>query len=389
MRVLTVGNLYPPHGRGGYEAVWRSFAAHLRARGDTVRVLCSNARLPDAEAGAEEDPDVHRDLRWYWRNGDWLSPGPLAALRIERHNARLLRHHLADFEPDAVMWWSMGGMSLSLIDRARRAGFPAVGVVHDGWLLYGPQRDMWARRVRRRPDLAAAGVWTFNSEATLERARAEGWRLGDPVVIHPGIDPARFPPAEQRPWSWRLGYVGRVDPQKGVGTLIEALAQLPADASADIAGPVDDDELARLRDLAARNGVGGQVRFSGALPAAEIAGAYAAADAVVFPVTWPEPFGLVPLEAMSVGRPVVATGTGGSAEYLRDGVNSLLFAPGDPTALADALRRLADDAELRERLRAEGRQTASRFTEEAFNVRLGEVLRGIAKPAGAILRARG
>jgi glycosyltransferase involved in cell wall biosynthesis len=386
MRVLTVGNLYPPHGRGGYEAVWRSFAAHLRARGDSVRVLCSDARLGDA--GAEEDPDVHRDLRWYWREGAWLSPGPLAALATERHNARVLRRHLADFSPAAVMWWSMGGMSLSLIDRARRAGIPAVGVVHDGWLAYGPERDAWARRTRRRPDLAGAGVWTFNSAATLERARADGWRLGDPIVIHPGIDPARFAPAGQRPWSWRLAYVGRVDPQKGVETLIEALAQLPPEASARIAGPVDEQELERLRGVAARHGVAERVQFTGPLPAEEIPRAYADADAVAFPVTWLEPFGLVPLEAMATGRPVVATGTGGSAEYLRDGANSLLFAPGDAGALAAALRRLAGDAELRERLRSEGLRTAAHFTEEAFNSRLEDVLRDAVAPVGGILRAR-
>ena len=63
------------------------------------------------------------------------------------------------------------------------------------------------------------------------------------------------------------------------------------------------------------------VRFLGAKPRAELRDVYAAADVVVFPVQWNEPWGLVPLEAMSVGRPVVASGTGGSAEYLRDGEN--------------------------------------------------------------------
>ena len=96
--------------------------------------------------------------------------------------------------------------------------------------------------------------------------------------------------------------------------------------------------------------------------------AYAAADATLFPVIWEEPWGLVPLESMAVGRPVVATGTGGSGEYLRDGENCLIFSPkDDPSALAAAVRRLAGDAGLRERLRRGGFETAERFTERAFD----------------------
>jgi glycosyltransferase involved in cell wall biosynthesis len=222
----------------------------------------------------------------------------------------------------------------------------------------------------------------------LERVRAEGWELPGAVVIHPGIESERFSPADARPWSWRLAYVGRVDPQKGVATLIAALAELPPEATAVVSGPGDDAELARLRERAAQLGVAGRVRFAGALDADEIPRAYADADAVVFPVTWPEPFGLVPLEAMATGRPVVATGTGGSAEYLRDGENAMLFPPGDAGALAAALRRLADDASLRDRLRAEGLRTAANFTAEAFNRRLEEVLRGAVTTPNAILRAR-
>jgi glycosyltransferase involved in cell wall biosynthesis len=70
---------------------------------------------------------------------------------------------------------------------------------------------------------------------------------------------------------------------------------------------------------------------------------------------------------MARARPVVATGTGGSAEYLRDGENCLLFAPGDSAGLADAVRRLERDGALRARLDAGGRATAAGHTEERFN----------------------
>jgi glycosyltransferase involved in cell wall biosynthesis len=87
----------------------------------------------------------------------------------------------------------------------------------------------------------------------------------------------------------------------------------------------------------------------------------------VFPVRWNEPWGLVPIEAMAMGRPVVATGRGGSGEYLRDGDNCLLFEADDPRALAAALRNLADDPDLRRRLRDGGLRTAPRYTEALYN----------------------
>ena len=79
----------------------------------------------------------------------------------------------------------------------------------------------------------------------------------------------------------------------------------------------------------------------------------------IFPSEWEEPFGLVPLEAMACDTPVVATGVGGSADFLFDGGNCLLFPPADDVALAAAVRRLADDPAQRRDLVTSGRRTAA------------------------------
>jgi glycosyltransferase involved in cell wall biosynthesis len=145
----------------------------------------------------------------------------------------------------------------------------------------------------------------------------------------------------------------------------DALALLPDGAVLTVQGDGDPDYVRRLRDRVALS----------AAPRERLPEVYAAADAVVFPVQWNEPWGVVPLEAMTVGRPVVASGTGGSAEYLRHGENCLIYAPAEsPDALAAALHELAGDAELRARLVAGGLDTAAPFTEQSYNQAIGAAL---------------
>lgn len=382
MRVLSVGNMYPPHHLGGYELMWRSSVAHMRERGHEVRVLTTDYRSPDPDPTIDEDADVHRVLRWYWRDHDFPRLSLRERISLERHNLATLDRHVKQFAPSVVNWWAMGGMSMSLIERARRRGLPAVGVVVDAWLVYGPKVDAWQRTMRRLgrmgplvsglarvpalADLGTAAEWIFVSEMVRQSARQAGWNLERSEIAHAGIDPLRFPRAPERPWEGRLLYLGRIDPRKGIAVAVRALAELPG-ATLDIVGGGDEAHEKELRELVAALGLEARVRFS-RLDRDAVAGAYAAADAVLFPVLWEEPWGLVPLEAMAVGRPVVATGTGGSGEYLADGENCLVYrAADDPGALAAAVRRLADEAGLRERLRGGGFATADRFTEPAFN----------------------
>ncbi|HEU4979339.1 MAG TPA: glycosyltransferase [Solirubrobacteraceae bacterium] len=383
MRVLTVGNMYPPHSYGGYEAVWRAAVQHLRARGHEARVLTTDTRT---ETHEPDDPDVHRELRWHLHGGEFARLSAPARVRMARHNHAVLRRHLEDMRPDAVAWWSMGGLTMTLLEDVRRRGLPAVAFVHDDWLAYGPAVDPWLRalsgprrgraaalaealaHVPARVDFAHAADYVFVSDFT--RRRALGLGLGIPEertrVAHSGISEDYLRAAPPQPWGWRLLYVGRLDPRKGVEDAVRATALLP-EATLELIGGWDEREEQRLRALAAELGIEARVHFSGQRGRRDIAAAYERCDVTVFPVRWEEPWGLVPLEAMAVGRPVVATGRGGSAEYLRDGENCVLFAAGDPEALAAAVRRLADDEPLRARLREGGLATAPEHTERHLN----------------------
>ena len=381
MRVLAVGNMYPPHHFGGYELVWQSAMQHLERSGHQVRVLTTDLRT---DATEPDEPYVSRELRWYWRDHGFPHLSRLERARLERNNARVLGRALRDFRPDVVSWWSMGGMSLSMLERVRRDGLPAVAFVHDDWLDYGRQVDGWTRafadrsgpisslaeRVVGAPahvDLERAARYVFVSESTRRRALAAGIEPESTGIAHSGIDPSFIDPAREREWSWSLLYVGRLDERKGVDTAVVALANLPEAATLTLVGGWDEAEERRLRELAEQHGVAARVRFAGQLSRDEVRDAYAGADAVLFPVRWEEPWGLVPREAMARGRPVVATGRGGSGEYLRDGENALLFEAGDADALARAVTRLAGSADLRARLREVGLGTARLHTEDHFN----------------------
>jgi glycosyltransferase involved in cell wall biosynthesis len=278
----------------------------------------------------------------------------------------------------------MGGMSMSLVEAVRRRGTPYTGVVHEDWLVYGPGVDGWQRSfggrlrsrlgelwgVPTRLTFGQAGLWLFNSELTREKALAV-WDLADTAVITPGVDLRRFVPAEVKPWGDRLLYLGRIDPRKGIGVAIEALAELPS-ATLRVVGPGDAEHLDALRQQAAHAGVADRVTFA-EVPRDAVPGELAGADLVVFPVTWEEPWGLVPLEAMAVGTPVVASGRGGSAEYLRSGVNAITYSPAeDPSRLAEGVAKVAADSGLRQRLREGGLETAAEHSLARFDREIAE-----------------
>ncbi|MBV8387730.1 MAG: glycosyltransferase family 4 protein [Acidimicrobiia bacterium] len=383
-----ITNMYPPHHYGGYELSCQDVVERWRRRGHDVAVLTTDMRV----AGVADPPDepghgVWRDLRFYYADGDlhlpplWRRPG------LERHNQRVLASTLDRLRPDVVSLWHMGAMSFSLITSLVDRRVPLVCVVCDDWLNYGPDVDGWMRLFEggraplrpaariverltavptRLPDLAAAATSCFVSESTRRRAEEHGrWPVSGAPVIPSGVAPEDFPRPDEapgtRPWRWRLLFVGRLDERKGIDTAVEALADLSADTILDVVGKGDDAYRQRLEAIAANVGAAGRVRFSAARRS-ELSARYRAADVLVFPVRWDEPFGLTPLEAMASGTPVVATGTGGSGEFLVDGVNSLLFAPGKADGLAAAVRRLADDAHLRAALVRGGYDTAARLT---------------------------
>jgi glycosyltransferase involved in cell wall biosynthesis len=166
-----------------------------------------------------------------------------------------------------------------------------------------------------------------------------------------------------------IGIVGRIQPWKGQDVFLRAFAAAFPDggASAALIGGAlfgEDEFLRQLENLVASLGLSERVTFTGHL--ADPVPNMERLDILVHASVIPEPFGQVVVEGVALGLPVVAAGAGGPAEVITDGVDGLLYPPGDVPALASVLRKLANDAGLRRRLGAEALSTAAQYAPDVI-----------------------
>ncbi|GII94496.1 glycosyltransferase [Sinosporangium siamense] len=185
----------------------------------------------------------------------------------------------------------------------------------------------------------------------------------DRVVVVPcGVDLSSFQPRGECAWKGerpRILSLGRMVPRKGLDTLIHALRDVPEAELMIVGGEPCDEEYVRLAALTAVHGVSDRVRFVGSVPHNEVPKLLRSADVLVT-VPWYEPFGIVPVEAMACGVPVVASAVGGHLDTVAG--CGLLIPPRQPELVARALNDLLADAHLRARLGAAGvRRARARY----------------------------
>ena len=216
------------------------------------------------------------------------------------------------------------------------------------------RRQRWVRRALMR----RVGAHVAVGERAARRVEGfVGLPAGSVRTIHNGIPEGA--PAEARELAPPpvVGTLTRVDRHKGLDVLVEALRELPH-AHGVVVG--EGPELEALRELGRSRGLGERLVARGFDP--DPRGVLASFDVFVLP-SRSESFPLSILEAMLAGRPVVASDVGSVPEAVLDGETGLLVPPGDAAALADALRRLLDDPELRRRMGERGRTIVrERFT---------------------------
>ncbi|SMC66833.1 glycosyltransferase [Kibdelosporangium aridum] len=202
--------------------------------------------------------------------------------------------------------------------------------------------------------------------ATCTDERYELIRMGVPrsqiAVVPCGVDLDQFTPTgrkAKRRHKRRIVTVGRLVPRKGFETVIAALALLPQTELVIAGGPeknklADYPEAQALQAKAQQLGVGDRVQLAGQVARQKMPQLLRSADAVVC-VPWYEPFGIVPLEAMACGVPVVAAAVGGLTDTIVDGVTGIHVPARNPIALANALMPLLEDNVLNETFGMAGR----------------------------------
>jgi phosphatidyl-myo-inositol alpha-mannosyltransferase len=352
---------------GGVQVHIRGLAEALSSKGHDVAIVTPSSR-PTAE------PDVlvvGRPVRIPYG-------GKVAPICASRASWRRVREALRVFEPDVVHVHEPFSPSTAMF-AALSSPVPVAATFHafhDRSRLLEIAAPV-LRRVARRIDGPIAV-----SEA------AAGFVAdivpGDVDVIGNGVDVGRFAGRSDRPAGIPEGrimlWASRLDPQKGFRIAVRAFERLASrfdDLSFVVVGAGADAEAV---DAVPRD-VRDRIVMVGAVANRDLHPYHGIADVYVAPATGHESFGVILVEALAAGVPVVAADIPGYREVIRDDVDGLLVPPGDDRALAEGVARVLDDPALAERLAQAGRARAHAFSWDSVTPRIEAVYRRIAPAA--------
>jgi glycosyltransferase involved in cell wall biosynthesis len=388
-RILFVNPFTLPESVGGVEMHMALVARELRARGHHVAVFRSDASDPTAPEFTVSRAE-HEGVSLYGVNYRWSDFGDgferlLTNPSIDRAFAEVL---LAE-RPDVVHAQGLTCLSTTILDEVKRRGTRLGLTLHDFWLgcprgqRMTKDLELCATLNRRRCVPCLGGIWPEyfpdaetglvnldNYDRRVARALAlpdflvtpsefhrrmylREWNVAEERIhaVPPGLDPAPFVGLKRVPSvKFRIGFIGSVTPSKGVHVLLDAFNLLPAGSAVlRVHGAATRwHEVADYQQqLEARVKPGHPVEFRGRYANAELPRILSELDALVVPSLWYESYCMTIREGFLANVPVVASRLGPMADAVEDGVTGLLFDPGDAEGLSRCLRRLLEDARLR------------------------------------------
>jgi len=344
---------------GGVQVHVRQLAAELRERGHRAIVLAPGSRTSSDDGVRIVGLPVRVPYG-----------GTVAPISFSPGSWKRIRSAMRAFDPDVIHVHEPLTPSTSML-AVLAASAPVVATFH-AYLersrlmeLAGPV----LRQVSRRIDAAIA---VSDAAASFVQRVAHV-----PLEIVPnGVDVRAFarpgPPIEGLPVGRKILWVNRLDPQKGFEVMVRAFEMLASeleDVRLLVAGDGRDRVVVRSLPPSVRS----RILRLGSVPHAELPRYHAAADVFASPAVGQESFGIVLVEAMAAGVPVVATDIPGYREVVRDGVDGLLVPPNDATALASAIRRVLSEPDLASALASAGRTRAETYSWDAVVPRLEAV----------------
>ena len=348
MKVLMLTREYPPHIYGGAGVVVGELTRALERRMG-VEVRCFGERAPSTDGVV---------VRGYtpWERLAAGPDGPRFTPTLETLSIALaMARDPVDAQiAHAHTWYAdMAGVWIRTLHR-----IPLIVTLHSMEPLRPWKADQLGSGYLLSTWIEKTGVETADRVIAVSAQMREDILRHfavDPdrvVVIHNGIDPDRFRRVDRRDALDRRGvrtpyvlFVGRITDQKGIFHLLEAARKLPAGVQLVLCAAAPDTPEIEQRLRAALPEHPNALWISEMVPVDEVIQLYSHAAVFACPSVY-EPFGLINLEAMACGTPVVASGVGGILEVVEDGRTGLLVPPGRPDELADALRRVLDDRDL-------------------------------------------
>jgi glycosyltransferase involved in cell wall biosynthesis len=371
-RIGIVSSFYGVHQTGGAERSLQLLAEALVARGWDVVVLTSGRNAASEEIGGLKvrrlavphlywigDAPEHRRwqrLAWHFRDTYNRAASDLMRRVLVEERVRLMHTH------------QLAGLSVAVWAAAHAARIPIMHTLRDYYLMC-PRGSMYRRDATCHSQcigcraLSAPRRWASDglnlvtgiSKHVLHAHLRRGYFVGVRSRIIPNTIAEGRP---ERPvhsdGTLRFLYVGRLDPAKGIESLLREFPD-QVNISLTVCGSARDHGYeALLQSRYARRGV----TFQGVVPVEQ---ALAAADVLVVPSLWEEPFGRVVIEAFAQGRPVITSGRGGLGELVRQGETGLIYDAAEPGALGRTIRALAANPAAVRSMASDCLRAADRF----------------------------
>jgi glycosyltransferase involved in cell wall biosynthesis len=395
MKICIVSNLYPPFVRGGGEIIIKRSAEEMVRRGHEIVVITTSQ---DSGRHVEHINGV-KVYRIPFTNvyTPYGPPGPKCMLKLAYYAISLwspvnyvaVRRILRDESPDVVHINNFKGPSLSSFSAARRSGIPIVFTAHDHSMICPRVSLLTATgeicerptglcrfyvRAQRYIANDAPDVVVSPSQFVLDNLRSAGFFKDTQMVRLPLGVPGGGPAPEKKYDRILILYVGGLSDHKGLPVLIKAFRGLPAEnVRLDIIGTGKDE--ARYRAMASGDG---RITFLGYIDNDRMAGFYRGANVTVIPSICYDNSPMVFYESIMGGTPVVGSRTGGIPELVEEGVNGLLFEPGDSAGLARLLGGLAHDPGQLKKLEEGAVRTAKKYTLSVHVEALERIYSGLA-----------
>lgn len=349
MRILLISNLWPPHILGGAEVYTEMLGDRLAVAGHEVgaitlgydgeRVVATVPAWPYPPHTLREQPVWKRLLA---HSADMYRPGAAKAIRAAAEA----------FQPDVVHTNTVQGFSIAALMAPAGPDVGHLHTMHDYWLLCartnlrhrhhetcGPPCAAIRRLRRRLLERHPPDEITSLSQAVFDEHDARGVHLkgSHRSVIMLPVERITGPPPERPDRPVVFGFIGQVNPNKGIKTLVEAFTKAAIPGSTlRVAGRGRLQEIVTGRER-------DSIIYDGFVSDLQKEQFFADIDCMVMPSEWPEPSGTVINEAKAHGLPVLGARAGGIPEYVPVASQPLLYPSGDVDGLVESMRAVADD----------------------------------------------